>query len=81
MKFSQKNFFVKIDGNFQHVEKQENHQTDVWAMNKAEQRESAPKFKAEGGDFFKAGNYDKAGESYEKALKCIGGCYISIYTR
>jgi len=54
-----------------HVEKQENHQTDVWAMNKAEQRESAPKFKAEGGDFFKAGNYDKAGESYEKALKCI----------
>ena len=54
------------------MEKQENHQTDVWAMNKAEQRESAPKFKAEGGDFFKAGNYDKAGESYEKALKCIG---------
>ena len=54
------------------MEKQENHETDVWAMNKTEQRESAPKFKAEGGDFFKAGNYDKAGESYEKALKCIG---------
>ena len=44
-------------------------------MNKTEQRESAPKFKAEGGDFFKAGNYDKAGESYEKALKCIGRFY------
>ena len=54
------------------MEKQENHESEVWAMNKAEQRESAPKFKAEGGDFFKAGNYDKAGESYEKGLKCIG---------
>ena len=85
MKFSEKSFhfifFCSLIWNVQHVEKQENHQTDVWAMNKAEQRESAPKFKAEGGDFFKAGNYDKAGESYEKALKCIGRCNISFYTR
>ena len=49
-------------------------------MNKTEQRESAPKFKAEGGDFFKAGNYDKAGESYEKALKCIGRSWLGLFT-
>jgi len=41
-------------------------------MNKDEQKEAHPKFKKDGNDLFKAGDYHMAGENYEKALKCIG---------
>lgn len=41
-------------------------------MNKDEQKEAHPQFKQDGNDLFKAGDYQTAGENYEKALKCLG---------
>ncbi|CBY38166.1 unnamed protein product [Oikopleura dioica] len=53
------------------VKSPENHEKEVWTMNKDEQKEAHPKFKKDGNDLFKAGDYHMAGENYEKALKCI----------
>merc|ERR1712113_373867 len=50
------------------VIKKESHDKEVWAMNKSEQKESAPKFKEEGKQLFLDKKYDQAGVSYEKAL-------------
>jgi len=53
------------------VDKLDQHEEDVWAMDKEKQAESAPVFKEQGNAHFKKAEYDEAGACYEKALQCV----------